>query len=150
MDDGFVFLEKKPILFFVKMKKNKNELQFEQKSLEDLEHSKSSDLKEYPTNLIKRCHEYRKIPLNRLTPEQLRTLIGQNIGLKYLIPITIQLLSKDILTEGDLYPGDLLERTTKIEDTFWTENLVLKKQLSELIDLNSEKIRNKNLQLKSL
>jgi len=150
MDDGFVFLEKKPILFFVKMKKNKNELQFEQKSLEDLEHSKLSDLKEYPTNLIKRCHEYRKIPINRLTPEQLRTLIGQNIGLKYLIPITIELLSKDILTEGDLYLGDLLERTTKIEDTFWTENLVLKKQLSELIDLNSEKIRNKNLQLKSL
>lgn len=132
------------------MKKNKNELQFEKKALEDLERSKSSDLKEYPTNLIKRCHEYRKIPINRLTPEQLRTLIGQNIGLKYLVPITIELLSKDILTAGDLYPGDLLERITKIEDTFWTENLVLKQQLSELIDLNAEKIRNKNLQLKSL
>src|SRR5687767_14871923 len=56
-----------------------------QKSLQELEQNKWPDQKEYPSGLVKRCHEYRKIPVGQLTAEQLRTLIGQQMGLDYLI-----------------------------------------------------------------
>ena len=132
------------------MKKNRQEKPYNQKSLEILENLKWPNENEYPTSLIKRCHEYRKIPINELTVEQLRTLISQDIGLKYLIPITIEILNKDILAEGDLYPGDLLETVLKIDIVFWRNNINLKEQLSVLIDLNSDKIRSENLELRSL
>ncbi|QNR84873.1 hypothetical protein H9N25_23870 [Pedobacter riviphilus] len=132
------------------MKKNRQEKLYNQKSLEILENLKWPDENEYPTSLIKRCHEYRKIPINELTVEQLRTLISQDIGLEHLIPITIEILNKDILAEGDLYPGDLLESALKIDNAFWTNNINLKERLSLLIDLNSDKIRSENLELRSL
>lgn len=54
-------------------------------SIEQLENDfwKESD---FPTGLVERCYQYRKIPIGDLTPAQLRMLIGQQIGLKYLIP----------------------------------------------------------------
>jgi hypothetical protein len=77
----------------------------------------------------------------------LRTLIGQNIGLKYLIPIAIDLLTTDVLIEEDFYPGDLLESVLKIDKKFWTQNLNLKEQLVDLINLNEGKIKSESLDL---
>lgn len=52
-------------------------------SIEQLENDfwKETD---FPTGLVERCYRYRKIPIGDLTLAQLRTLIGQQIGLKYL------------------------------------------------------------------
>lgn len=122
------------------MRKDKSEQRWKQKSLESLENNKWPDQKEYLTGLIKRCHEYRKIPLNQLTVGQLRTLIAQKIGLKYLMPIAIEFLSVDILIEGDFYSGDLLESIVKIEQSFWQQNIALEQQLVDLINSNIEKI----------
>ena len=129
------------------MKKNKFDIAWRQKSLEVLENNKWPDEKEYPTGLVKRCHEYRKIPVDKLTVGELRTLIGQNIGLKYLIPLAIDLLTTDVLIEGDFYPGDLLESVLKIDKKFWTQNLNLKEQLVDLINLNEGKIKSESLDL---
>ncbi|MBX3162989.1 MAG: hypothetical protein KF900_00795 [Bacteroidetes bacterium] len=132
------------------MRKNKFDKVWKQKSLEVLENNKWSDEKEYPTELIKRCHEYRKIPVSQLTIEQLRTLIGQNLGLKYLVPIAIEFLTTDILIEGDFYPGDLLESVLKIDKNFWTQNLNIKEQFVDLINLNHDKIRSGEIELGNL
>ncbi|MCD6069026.1 MAG: hypothetical protein K0S33_3852 [Bacteroidetes bacterium] len=129
------------------MKKNKFDISWRQKTLEVLENNKWLDEKEYPTGLVRRCYEYRKIPVGKLTVGELRTLIGQNIGLKYLIPIAIEFLATDVLIEGDLYSGDLLESVLKIDKNFWTQNLNLKEQIIDLINLNGDKIKSENLDL---
>ena len=129
------------------MKKNKFEIAWRQKSLEVLENDKWPDEKEYPTGLVKRCYDYRKIPVDKLTIGELRTLIGQNIGLKYLIPIAIDFLKTDILIEGDLYPGDLLDSVLTIDKNFWTQNLNLKGQFVDLINLNVGKINSEGIDL---
>lgn len=120
-------------------------MDWKQKSLEVLENNKWPDEKEYLTGLIKRCHDYRKIPVGKLTAGELRTLIGQNIGLPYLVPIAIDFLKTDVLIEGDLYPGDLLDSVLSIEKTFWTQQLDLKRVLVDLITINSDKIKNEDI-----
>jgi hypothetical protein len=35
-------------------------------------------------------------------------MIGQKIGLPYLVPLAINALEQDPLAQGDYYPGDLL------------------------------------------
>lgn len=56
-----------------------------------------------------KCHRLRRKPLDQFVAEDLRIMIGQQIGLQYLLPRAIALLSADPLTEGDFYPGDLLK-----------------------------------------
>ncbi|MER5640023.1 contact-dependent growth inhibition system immunity protein [Kitasatospora sp. NPDC002227] len=60
------------------------------------------------TRLVLTAHALRRKPLRDLTPEDLRLLINQGIGLPHLLPLALALLRTDPLTEGDLYPGDLL------------------------------------------
>src|ERR1700749_3536131 len=93
-----------------------------QRSLEQLEEDPWNDPKIFPTTLIEKCYSYRKFPVKDLSIEQLRTLIGQNIGLPYLIPLSIEVLRKDIIAEGDFYPGDLLSAVISCEDSFWRNN----------------------------
>lgn len=129
------------------MKKNKFDKVWRQKSLETLENNKWPDEKEYVSGLIKRCHEYRKIPVGQLNTGQLRTLIGQQIGLKYLIPVAIDLLENDILVEGDFYPGDLLEAVLKADLKFWNQNKNHRAQILELVEKNIDKIEEEDLNL---
>ena len=102
------------------------------KSLEELENDRWLNY-DFPTPLVEKCHRYRKIPLKDLTIEQLRLLIGQNIGLAFLIPKAIEILNQDILAEGDLYKGDLLIAVIMSEDSFWQTNSSSKRQVQKLI-----------------
>ena len=49
-------------------------------SIEELEKDKWKEPDFFPTDLVEKCFKYRKIPVKDLTTEQLRTLIGQNMG----------------------------------------------------------------------
>lgn len=91
------------------MTTNKNE-----KSLEELEGNYWPDLDEYPSGLIKRCHNFRKIPIGELSSYQMATLIAQDIGIKFLLEKAVELLEIDILDDGNLYEGFLLEKVMKI------------------------------------
>jgi hypothetical protein len=91
------------------------------KSLEELENDYWKDI-EFPSALVERCHAYRKIPVKELSTEQLRLLIGQNTGFRFLIPQAIALLKDNILAEGDLYPGDLLNALLHLSDGDWSGN----------------------------
>lgn len=91
---------------------------------------------EFESHLVNRCHELRKIPLSDFTIEDLRIMIGQGIGLKYLAPLALKELEKDIMVEGDFFPGDLLEKVAKVETKFWEGNVELKAKLQELIQHN--------------
>jgi contact-dependent growth inhibition (CDI) system CdiI-like immunity protein len=70
--------------------------------------------------LITTCHLLRKKPIGQFSAEELRVMIGQQIGLQWLIPLALDVLEREPLTEGDFYPGDLLASILRINSA-WTE-----------------------------
>jgi hypothetical protein len=60
--------------------------------------------------------------LNTFTVEDLRLMIGQQIGLKHLIALAIEILKTDLFAEGDFYAGDLLQSVLNIESRFWSDD----------------------------
>lgn len=89
------------------------------KSLEILEKDSWGNIPKDEGYLITTCHKLRKKPLKEFETEDLRILIGQDLGLKYLIPMAMKILEKDILTEGHLYEGDLLKAVLAANKDYW-------------------------------
>lgn len=104
-----------------------------QKSIENLEKQNFGDPSEAPTNMVKRCLELCKVPLDKFTVEDLRLMIGQGFSLRHLIPLAIEHLKTDIFVEGDLFPGDLLKNVLVVDTNFWTDNKQLWREINELI-----------------
>jgi hypothetical protein len=88
------------------------------KSLEQLE-DKNWGEPDYDSGLVIECHRLARIPLREFTPENLRIMIGQQIGLPYLIPLALELLRDDPFTAGDCYEGDLLAAVLRADSQFW-------------------------------
>ncbi|MFI5172248.1 MAG: contact-dependent growth inhibition system immunity protein [Chitinophagales bacterium] len=101
--------------------KMKLENNWRQKTLENLEKDYWGE-PDYESDLVKRCYELRKIPLDNFTTENLRIMIGQQIGLDYLIPLALDVLSVDLFAEGDLFEGDLLKNVLAVNTKFWDNN----------------------------
>jgi hypothetical protein len=78
---------------------------------------------EWQSGLVLRCHELRKKPINEFSVEDLRIVIGQNIGLVFLIPQAIGILKEDPFVEGDCYPGDLLSVVVQADKTFFVDHI---------------------------
>jgi hypothetical protein len=114
------------------------------KSIEELECDIWKDT-EYPTELIRRSYELRKVPITNLDIDDLRLLIGQQIGLKYIVPLALRALSKDILAEGNYYPGDLLKSVLEIPKTFWVSNNSLFSELCSIVKKEVSLIRNSDI-----
>ena len=92
----------------------------EQKSIEQLEGDYWAEIK-FPTGLVERCYRFRQIPVKDLSVEQIRVLLGQDIGVPYLLGKALQILEKDILADGDFYPGDLLNAVLNVNKIYWQE-----------------------------
>ncbi len=92
----------------------------------------------FPSKIVESCYNYRKIPLLSLTVEQFRLLISQRIGLVYLVPLALDILSNNILAEGDLYEGDLFTSVAGLPLTFWQEHPELCLRFDRLKDENED------------
>ena len=110
------------------------------KSIEQLENDYWKEPSEFPTNLIKRCFEYRKIKVSELTLEQIRLLISQKIGIEFLIGIALEKLKQNIIVEGELYEGDLLDSVSKVPTEFWNKNSTEFLNFKNIFESNKEKI----------
>lgn len=88
----------------------------------------------FPSFLVRTCHALRRKPLRDFTVEDLRIMIGQNIGLNYLLPLAIEQLRRDPLVAGDLYPGDLLAAVLRVESGFWPVQPQLRRAVQEIVD----------------
>ncbi len=122
---------------FINVKNPPNDERF--KTLEQLLGSdwEKFDFESELINKIKACG---KIPLRNLSIEQLRLLIGQSLALDIIIPIALEILDKNILVEGDLYPGDLLLKVLQISPSYWQNHSQQHHQLQQLFEKHSLEI----------
>ena len=77
--------------------------------------------------------------------EDFRIMIGQNIGLKYLIPLALEILNNNILSEGDYYEGDLLLNVLKSDENYWKSEKENWKIMCSIFEINNEKIMNSDI-----
>ncbi len=69
----------------------------------------------------------------------MRLLIGQDVGLAFLLPLALEALGDDPMAEGAMYEGDLLSAVLTRSPAVWKEWPELGRELavivSELTDL---------------
>ena len=82
----------------------------------------------------------RKKKLKHLDSNELRLLILQNFGLKYLVPIVINKLKENLFEEALYYPGDLLLALLNIEDNYWQQNIIQRENFGTLLKDNKYEI----------
>lgn len=92
----------------------------ERRSLEQLEGEDWGAPDSARTPLIARCLHLRKRPLDTLELGDIRLLVGQQIGLEYIVPAALGLIAVDVLKEADLYPGDLLYALLRVDNGYWS------------------------------
>ena len=81
------------------------------KSLQQLERDDWGE-PSYNSYLVTTVHRLRRKPLTEFTVEDIRIMIGQGIGLPFLMALALKNLEQEPLAAGDLYPGDLLADLT--------------------------------------
>lgn len=77
-------------------------------TLEELSGTRLPDPGPDATALLRRCYVFARTELAELSNEGVRTLVGQQMFLKWLLPVALERLSKDIWISGDFYRGALL------------------------------------------
>ena len=87
----------------------------------------------YSSALVTTCLKLYKKPLKDFTVENLRVMIGQSIGLEFLLPLALEVLQENPFAEGDYYPGDLLSMVLKVEPSFWQTHQDLYWSVSEIV-----------------
>jgi len=90
--------------------------------------------------LIVNVYKARKKLLAHLSVEDLRLLISQGIGLKYTIPLAIELLKFNVLAEGDHYEGDLLLSVLRVDHHYWVGNIEDAQSLRDIYQENIDLI----------
>jgi hypothetical protein len=109
----------------------------ENRSLEQIEGDAWGDPPADATKLMTTVHELRRKPVDTLSPEDLRVLIGQKVGLDALVPLALSRLERDPLLEGDYYPGDVLVSVLKVPEDYWSahpQQLLDVKRVIESVD----------------
>lgn len=110
------------------------------KTLDELEGVVSGEPK-YNSYLVQTCHRLRTKPIGEFDTEDLRIMIGQGIGLPYLLPLALDRLEENPWAAGHMFPGDLLKMTARTEYSLTRPELrarleaVVRRALAELPDL---------------
>jgi len=71
----------------------------------------------------------RQVPLRQLRLEDMRLLIGQGTGLRFVVPMAIEHVEMHPLASGDFYPGDLLRQVMDVDEEYWNEHRELRSRL---------------------
>ncbi|MFG2975647.1 contact-dependent growth inhibition system immunity protein [Streptomyces sp. NPDC048331] len=91
------------------------------------------------TALVTKVHALRRERLGALTPADLRTLIGQGVGLAHVLPLAVRLLVEDPMLDAYFYPGDLLLAALTTPEDTWALFPDLREELAEIVaDLSEE------------
>jgi hypothetical protein len=120
------------------MKLEKN---WEQKSIENLEKDNWGPVPQHESSIVVRANKLRKIPLYEFSIDDLRFMIGQGIGLPWLLEIAIKYLEKDLFTEGNYYEGDLLHAVLSIKQNHWNDQKEIWTKIDSLIKERIEELK---------
>ena len=116
------------------------------KSLEEIENGYWRE-PEYLSSLVINCHKNRQIPLKELTPDQIRLLLGQNIGTKYLLPLALNILKENPYIDCTYYPCDLLLLIAeRIDIKYWIEDIKLYNEFNMIIEMFNMNFEKDNLE----
>jgi len=63
---------------------------------------------QFDSYVVTESHRLRRVPIRQLTVENLRLLVGQKLGLPWVLELALEILEVEPFAEGDLYEGDLL------------------------------------------
>jgi hypothetical protein len=116
---------------------------YEDKTLEELDGGNWGE-PNYNSHLVTNCHRLRRVPIKNFTVEDLRLMIGQGIGLRYLIPLALVRLEDDPFAEGDYYPGDLLKNVLEIARDFWERYPELGRKMKVIVERAKAQIDTRN------
>ncbi|MBC8137749.1 MAG: hypothetical protein H8F28_17855, partial [Fibrella sp.] len=58
---------------------------------------------EWQTYVLQNCLRLMDVPTGEFTTEDIRLMIGQDMGVEYLLPLAIKLLRQDPFAEGMYY-----------------------------------------------
>jgi hypothetical protein len=98
-------------------------------SIEELEGDRWVE-PDFDSHLVRECNRLRKLQLRLFTVENLRIMLGQDIGSRYLVPIALEHLEADPFIAGDFYPGDLLCSVLSLPREFWSANPELRTRVA--------------------
>jgi hypothetical protein len=116
----------------------KLENNWKQKSIENLEKDHWGVVPSGATPLITKVYHLRTIQIEKLELKDIRLLIGQGIGLEYLVPVAFENLKQDLYLDSELFEGDLLRQVLRIKEDFWRDNKDLRTQLDNRVAPLSE------------
>lgn len=105
---------------------------------------------EFDSHLVVTCHELRRKPLEQFTVGDLRIMIGQNIGLKHLMPKALDVLKRNPFAEGDYYSGDLLANVISAESDYFQNNPEFTCELVSICKIAIQQIDRNEIELYSL
>ncbi|MGW5210674.1 contact-dependent growth inhibition system immunity protein [Streptomyces sp. NPDC004051] len=115
------------------------------RSLEELERDRRPAPPAGASRLVVTAHALRRRPIGELTVEDMRLLIGQNVGLAHLLPLALEVLRDDPMAEGDMYEGDLLSAVLTRKPAVWSDLPEARRELgvivSGLTDLSPPLVR---------
>ena len=87
---------------------------------------------DFSSHVVQESQRLRKVPVGQLTVEDLRLLIGQKIGLPFLVPVALERLAINPFAEGAYYRGDLLVSLLSVPQEFWPKHPELNNAVVEL------------------
>jgi len=114
-------------------------MKFSDKSLEELE----GELRIDPIVLsavVQISRNAWKKPLSALSGEEIRLLIGQGAGLKYVIPLAVEVIKDTPLAETTYFEGDLLLQLLRLSGDDWAENASELAEFKAIVRENYETI----------
>ncbi|MDB5271455.1 MAG: hypothetical protein JWP58_4495 [Hymenobacter sp.] len=74
---------------------------------------------EFTSHVVVTSHMLRKKPVDEFGVEELRFMIGQNIGTQYLMPRVLGMLEQTPLITDYHYPGEVLHSVLKLPNAYW-------------------------------
>ncbi|MFF7414208.1 contact-dependent growth inhibition system immunity protein [Streptomyces lydicus] len=107
------------------------------RSIEELEGSTWPDPPEGSTSLVTSVHALRRRPVGDLTPEELARLIGQNVGLPWLLPLALEFLRDTAPHQaaGGWYDDDLLSAVLTRKADVWSASPELAHQVDGILNV---------------
>lgn len=87
----------------------------------------------YSSSIQLRSYKLYTTRISDYTTDDVRFMIIQQLGLKYLVPIALNYLKEDLLLETGYYEGDLLHSVLIIPKKFWEKNLILYSEVYKIL-----------------